>query len=66
MRNSAWTGRPPNARLRATWREAESGRRRKYYALTPKGKRRLAGHRRQWRAVIRAMSSLGVVERAVR
>jgi PadR family transcriptional regulator PadR len=52
--------------LRATWREAESGRRRKYYALTPKGRRRLAGHRRQWRAVIRAMSSLGVVERAVR
>jgi PadR family transcriptional regulator PadR len=52
--------------LRATWREAESGRRRRYYALTPKGRRRLAGHRRQWRTVIRAMSSLGVVERVVR
>ncbi len=52
--------------LRATWREAESGRRRKYYALTSRGRKRLAAHRRQWRAVTRAMSSLGVLERATR
>ena len=49
--------------LRATWREAESGRRRKYYALTPQGKKRLASHRRQWRAVARAMTSLGILKR---
>lgn len=52
--------------VHATWRQAESGRRRKYYALTPRGRRRLAAHRRQWRAVTRAMSSLGVLERAAR
>jgi PadR family transcriptional regulator PadR len=50
--------------LRATWREAPSGRQRKYYALTAKGKRRLAAHRREWRAVARAMTRLGVLERA--
>jgi PadR family transcriptional regulator PadR len=50
--------------VRATWRDAESGRRRKYYALTSRGRRRLAAHRRQWRAVTRAMSRLGVLERA--
>ncbi len=52
--------------LRATWRESSSGRRRKYYSLTPRGRRRLAAHRRQWQAVTRAMSSLGVLERASR
>ncbi|MGH9368134.1 MAG: PadR family transcriptional regulator [Thermoanaerobaculia bacterium] len=52
--------------LHGTWREAENGRRRKYYALTGKGKRRLAAHRSQWRAVARAMTSLGVLERAAR
>jgi PadR family transcriptional regulator, regulatory protein PadR len=50
--------------LRATWREAPSGRRRKYYSLTPRGRRRLAAQRLQWRAVTRALSRLGVLERA--
>jgi PadR family transcriptional regulator, regulatory protein PadR len=50
--------------LRAIWREAESGRMRKYYALTPKGRKRLVSHRRQWRAVARAMTRLGVLERS--
>ena len=50
--------------LRASWRETESGRRRKYYGLTPKGRKRLEAHRRQWRAVTRALASLGVLERA--
>lgn len=50
--------------IHGTWREAESGRRRKYYALTPKGRKRLAAERRQWRSVASAMSGLGVLERA--
>lgn len=49
--------------LRATWRETPAGRRRKYYALTAKGRRRLDVHRRQWRAVTKALASLGVLER---
>src|SRR5262245_25064960 len=48
--------------LKATWRETPSGRRRKYYALTAKGRRRLATHRLQWRAVTRALANLGVLE----
>ena len=49
--------------LRATWRQTPNGRRRKYYALTAKGRRRLAVHRLQWRSVTRALTSLGVLER---
>jgi PadR family transcriptional regulator PadR len=33
------------------WEVAESGRRRKYYRLTPGGRARLAEERRQWQAV---------------
>lgn len=35
----------------ARWEIAESGRRRKYYRVTPQGRAQLAEHRRQWRAV---------------
>src|SRR4029450_6696969 len=49
--------------LKATWRETPAGRRRKYYALTAKGRRRLDAHRREWRAVTRALTRLGVLER---
>lgn len=34
---------------------------RKYYRLTPKGKKRLADGTEQWKAVLNAMFSLGVV-----
>lgn len=37
--------------IRARWEEAESGRRRKYYRITPQGKARLAEERRQWQTV---------------
>ncbi len=47
--------------VRATWRETDSGRRRKYYALTARGRKRLDAHRRQWRAVTRALTRLGVL-----
>ncbi len=40
---------------------AEGGRERKYYKLTPKGRKRLAKEVRQWQAVAGAMSGLGVL-----
>jgi PadR family transcriptional regulator PadR len=42
------------------WREADSGRRRKYYALTRKGKAWLGARREQWRRLVGAMQELGV------
>ena len=39
---------------------ADSGRPRKYYRLTDKGKRRLARDRRQWEAMSVAMGKLGI------
>lgn len=50
--------------VRAEWRDAPS-RSRKYYALTPKGKKRLAHDVEQWRAVERAMRGLGVLKPAL-
>ncbi len=35
----------------ARWEKAESGRRRKYYRLTPQGRAQLDAERRQWRVV---------------
>ena len=43
------------------WRDADSGRERKYYALTARGRTQLSEHRKQWRAVNVAMSRLGVL-----
>ena len=43
------------------WQTADSGRDRKYYALTDKGAKRLATDTAQWRALVDAMSALGVV-----
>lgn len=42
-------------------REAESGRERKYYRLTPKGKKRLEKDSKQWAALADAMKNLGIV-----
>lgn len=42
-------------------RHADSGRQRKYYALTKRGAKRLVAETKQWQAVVRAMASLGVV-----
>ncbi len=56
------TSRPRDS-CEATWRQTPGGRRRKYYALTPRGRRRLDVHRRQWRDVTRALARLGVLER---
>ena len=46
----------------AVWREAPSGRRRKYYKATPAGRARLERQRSQWRTLVAAMASLGVTE----
>ena len=35
----------------ARWEVAESGRRRKYYRITPQGRAQLAEERKQWQAV---------------
>jgi len=40
--------------------KADSGRPRKYYRLTGKGKKRLAHDTKQWQAVTTAMSALGI------
>ncbi|MEX0728795.1 MAG: PadR family transcriptional regulator [Planctomycetaceae bacterium] len=45
----------------ATWRDSESGRGRKYYALTGNGKKRLAADVKQWKSVVTALSALGVL-----
>ena len=37
--------------VKARWEVAESGRRRKYYRITPQGRARLAEEREQWQAV---------------
>ncbi len=37
--------------VEARWEVAESGRRRKYYRITPRGGAQLAEERRQWQAV---------------
>lgn len=42
----------------ARWEVAESGRRRKYYRITPGGKAQLAEERRQWQAVDTTLRNL--------
>lgn len=42
----------------------DGGRDRKYYRLTPKGLRRLEADRVQWRSLVKAMESLGVLSLA--
>jgi DNA-binding PadR family transcriptional regulator len=50
--------------IEARWETAETGRRRKYYRVTPDGLAQLAEERRQWEAVDAALrdvwSSLGL------
>jgi PadR family transcriptional regulator PadR len=44
--------------LKAEWREGESGRARKYYALTAKGRRHANSKRRQWESISAAMRAI--------
>ncbi|GMA35311.1 PadR family transcriptional regulator [Demequina litorisediminis] len=43
--------------IEATWGSSETGRRRKYYALTGEGREALATHVSQWRTVAAALES---------
>jgi len=47
--------------IRSNWRQAESGRKRKYYGLTKKGKQWLRGQQKQWNSLMDAMASLGLI-----
>ncbi len=44
--------------LHATWRDSPEGRSRKYYALTPKGRRQARSKRRQWDSLLDAMRAI--------
>ncbi|HEM45541.1 MAG TPA: PadR family transcriptional regulator [Alphaproteobacteria bacterium] len=46
--------------VKAVWREAPNGRRRKYYQATQAGRRWLESQRSQWAELVEAMTSLGV------
>ncbi len=46
--------------IRGKWAEAKSGRRRKYYGLTSKGRAWLLSRQRQWIALVGAMEELGL------
>ena len=47
--------------IQGVWRKSESGRQRKYYALTKKGSLRLHSDRKQWRELVAAMKGLGLL-----
>jgi len=44
--------------LASEWRCGESGRARKYYRLTPRGRRQAQSKRRQWQAIAAAMRDI--------
>jgi PadR family transcriptional regulator PadR len=47
--------------IESTQRLAPSGRERRYYRITKKGKTQLAHTTEHWQAVVRAMQALGIV-----
>ncbi len=47
--------------IEAEWRQADSGRDRKYYRLTGKGKKRLDADLESWNRLAEALSTLGVL-----
>jgi len=44
--------------VKARWEIAETGRRRKYYRITPAGRAQLAAERKQWQAVDAALRGI--------
>ena len=46
--------------IEAEWRDADTGRERKYYALTKSGRKRLARDTQQWLSLSGAMQALGL------
>ena len=51
--------------IKAVWRSAPTGRRRKYYRLTAAGRTWLESQRSQWHKLVEAMGLLGVSDQAV-
>ena len=47
--------------ITSRWRQVESKRRRRYYTLTDRGRKRLAAERCQWKALVSALRQLGVL-----
>ncbi len=47
--------------ITSRWRQADSGRHRKYYALSRRGIQHLAVETRQWQSLVNAIAALGVV-----
>lgn len=47
-----------NEFVEATWREAETGRRRKYYRITKRGLEHLANQQREWQVVDSALRGI--------
>jgi PadR family transcriptional regulator PadR len=45
-------------------KKAESGRKRRYYKLTVKGKKKLETDREQWTAIMQGMKALGLTRNA--
>jgi DNA-binding PadR family transcriptional regulator len=56
-----------NGFVKAVWGKSETGRRRKYYRLTPEGAEHLSSQRRQWQLVDLALRGIwrGIVLNAV-
>ena len=51
--------------VKAVWRVAPQGRKRKYYQITPAGRTWLESQRSQWKKLVQAMRSLGVGDEVV-
>ena len=49
--------------IESSWRESETGRRRRYYAATPSGREELQRQREQWDVVRRALDRAWKPER---
>jgi PadR family transcriptional regulator PadR len=44
--------------IKSVWRTAENGRERKYYSLTPQGKRAAAAYEKQWQHLTGAITAI--------
>lgn len=50
--------------LRASWGETAAGRSRRYYRLTPAGRKKLTPLRREWKELFRALARLAEARHA--
>ena len=44
--------------IQSAWRTGETGRQRRYYRITPKGKKALTDNRQQWAALAKVMQTM--------